>query len=360
MKKTALFAEHEKQQGKMVDFFGWALPVHYGSLIEEHHAVRQDAGMFDVSHMTVIDITGDDAGFFLWRLLANDIEKLVDGKALYTCMLNEMGGVIDDLMVYRVRENTYRLIFNAATIDNVLDWLETKSVPHHCDILRHDQLSIVAVQGPHAREKALSCLPPEHQSDARDLKPFHTLFKDTWQIARTGYTGEDGFEFILPHADAINLWSALLAKDVKPCGLGARDTLRLEAGLNLYGQDMDESVTPLEANIAWTVAFEPESREFLGRVALQKMRDDMTHSKLYGLVLIDRGVLRPGLKVFYNDELVGETTSGTFSPTLQKGIAMARLDQALDVCEVEVRGKRLSARVVKLPFVRRGKILVTI
>jgi len=331
--------------------------MHYGSQIEEHHAVRQDAGMFDVSHMNIIDLHGEDAAPFLRHLLANDVAKLEDGKALYTPMLNEVGGIVDDLIVYRISPTFYRCVMNAAVREKDLAWVRGHAKRFKLEIKERTDLAIIAVQGPNAREKARDVLPETVQTPASVLKMFRfaTDLDAEWLVARTGYTGEDGFEVILPADQAETFWRALLAKAIQPCGLGARDTLRLEAGLNLYGSDMDEGVTPLESNLAWTIAWEPADRSFVGRIALEHQKTEQ-HSHLMGVLLEERGVLRAGQKVFQKEQMIGEVVSGTFSPTLKQGIAFARLDKVSEAdCHVEIRGKRLMARVMKLPFVRKGR-----
>lgn len=344
----------------MVDFGGWHMPLAYGSQIEEHHAVRQDAGMFDVSHMLSVDITGADARRFLRRLLANDVNKLtVPGKALYSCMLNEQGGVIDDLIVYFFAEDTWRAVVNAGTAQKDLDWINKVIAQEQFQVQvkpRRD-LAMVAVQGPNARAKVWAAR-PAWQAATEAMKPFNGVFiDDNTLVARTGYTGEDGFEISLPAQQAVEFWNDLQAQGVRPCGLGARDTLRLEAGMNLYGQDMDESVTPLVSGLGWTVAMNDADRNFIGRDALQATPPA---SDFVGLCLTERGVIRGHMKV-RTEQGQGEVTSGTMSPTMGISIAMARVPagvQAGQKVEVEIRGKWLAAQVVKMPFVRQGKVLV--
>jgi aminomethyltransferase len=359
-KQTVLFETHQAMGGRMVPFGGWDMPLHYGSQLEEHHQVRRDAGMFDVSHMTVVDLLGTDARDFLRKLLANDVARLkTSGKALYSCMLNERGGVVDDLIVYYLRDDFFRMVVNAGTTDKDLAWLNRQSAGFAVRIEPRRDLAMIAVQGPNARGKALPLLSTELQQAGAELKPFNAVADADWFLARTGYTGEDGFEIMLPVAQAVGFWQALAKAGVAPCGLGARDTLRLEAGMNLYGSDMDEAITPLEAGLAWTVAWEPAERQFIGRTALEAQKRDPTRRRFVGLLLTDRGVLRDHLKVFAGDRQVGEITSGGFSPTLQRSIAFARVSPEIAAnCEVEVRGKRLSARVVKPPFVRNGKACI--
>lgn len=355
--RTALFEKHREAGARIVDFAGWEMPLHYGSQIDEHHAVRTDAGMFDVSHMTVVDIEGEAARDYLRMLLANDVARLkLPGKALYGCMLNERGGVIDDLITYYLAEGRYRVVVNAATRDKDLDWMRERLAGFDVRITERDDLSMIAVQGPNARQKALSIMASEVRVLAEPLTPFTSVQGPRHFVARTGYTGEDGFEIMLSNEDAPGLWQALLDAGVRPAGLGARDTLRLEAGMNLYGSDMDESVTPLESGLGWTVAWEPEGRDFVGRSALQTQRAAGVARKLVGLVLDSKGVLRSHQRVVVDGVGEGEITSGTFSPTLGVAIALARVPAATgDTCAVEIRGKLLPAKVVKPPFVRHGQ-----
>ena len=355
MHKTHLYDAHVEAGARMVDFVGWNMPINYGSQMDEHKAVRTDAGMFDVSHMTVVDIRGPQARDFLSRLLANDVAKLkIPGKALYSCMLNESGGVIDDLIAYYMDDEWYRLVVNAATRDKGLAWLAKNGLEFRISLTEHFELAMLAVQGPNAREKVHGLLPPEVVTDIAAMKPFSAVLCCGFFIARTGYTGEDGYEVLLPAEEAINFWNRLLEAGVKPCGLAARDTLRLEAGMHLYGQDMDEDVTPLESALAWTVAMKDE-RRFVGREALEQQLENGVARKLSGVVLEGRGVLRPGYKVV-TDAGEGLTTSGTFSPTLEKAIALARVPaDAEGECQVEIRGKLFPARLVRPPFARHGK-----
>ncbi len=353
--RTALYEKHLQAGARMVDFAGWDMPLHYGSQIEEHHQVRRDCGMFDVSHMVIVDISGTQAKAYLRQLLANDVDKLrTPGRALYGCMLNERGGVVDDLIVYYLSDTAYRMVINAATRDKDLDWMRRQAQGFDVQLRERDDLAMIAVQGPHARAKALECLPGRAQAEA--LKPFSGVALQGLFVARTGYTGEDGFEIMVPDGQAGDLWQALLHVGVRPVGLAARDTLRLEAGMNLYGTDMDEDVTPLESGLGWTVAWEPQDREFVGRRALEAQRAAGPARRFVGLVLQGKGVLRGHQRVFMADGGVGEVTSGSYSPTLGVSIALARVPAGTaQDCQVEVRGRRLPARVVKPPFVRHGK-----
>lgn len=372
LKATPLNSVHRAIGAKMVDFGGWDMPVNYGSQIEEHNAVRSDAGMFDVSHMCVVDLKGANVRAFLRGLLANNVDKLqVPGKALYSCMLNPQGGVIDDLIVYYFAEDWFRLVVNAGTAEKDIAWISQQNdatgsnlsiTPRRAD-LSDDGIALVAVQGPNARAKVWQVV-PQTQAPSEGLKPFNAVIvNDTpfgeLMVARTGYTGEDGFEIGVPASQVEALWNALAAAGVKPAGLGARDTLRLEAGMNLYGQDMDDNVSPLDAGLAWTVDLVAE-RDFIGKAALQQQGQTQ---QFVGLILREKGgILRAHQKVVAASGQAGEITSGTFSPSMQQAIALARVpvDVAVgDTVHVEIRDKKLAASVVKLPFVRNGKILAS-
>jgi len=362
--KTILNDTHRALGAKMVDFGGWDMPIHYGSQIDEHHLVRDDAGMFDVSHMTVVDLRGARVRDFLRRLVANSVEKLkVPGKALYTCMLNEQGGVIDDLIVYYRGEDFFRLVVNAATREKDLAWITRQAGAFGVTVTERPDFGMIAVQGPNARGKVLDLLREEDRAAVAKLGKFAAAEARTVDgtevfVARTGYTGEDGFEIVVPEAHTVAFWNALLAAGVKPAGLGARDTLRLEAGMNLYGQDMDETVSPYEAALAWTVALDEadgKPRDFIGRGALEAQKANGVPRQMIGLVMDEKGVLRHGQKVL-TDNGEGEILSGTFSPTLGKAIAFARVPAgAPGNVRVDIRGREVPVRVVKFPFVRDGK-----
>jgi aminomethyltransferase len=356
-KHTPLFDAHIVSGAKMVDFAGWDMPIHYGSQLEEHHTVRRDAGMFDVSHMRAVDVLGCDAQPWLRHLLANDVAKLtLPGKALYSCLLKEDGGVIDDLIVYCFSPTRYRIVVNAGTAEKDLAWMRLQASGFNVDVLPRPELAMIAVQGPNARSKFWAAFPAA-QAASEGLIVFQAAEWNDWLIARTGYTGEDGFEITLPAAVAPAAWDKLRAAGVAPIGLGARDTLRLEAGMNLYGQDMDEGICPLEAGLSWTIDLKDAGRDFVGRKALAAW--PVAHQFL-GLLLIDRGVLRAHQQV-NTKQGIGEITSGTFSPTLQRSVALARLPMGVqlgDEVEVEIRAKRLKAQVVKPNFVRHGKALI--
>ena len=356
--RTPLYAEHLAAGARLIDFGGWEMPLHYGSQIDEHHHVRRDAGMFDVSHMLAIDVEGTQAFDYLRVLLTNDVAKLTDpGGALYSCMLDEAGGVMDDMIVYFRAPQQFRVIVNAGTADKDLAWMHTQAAPfvEGVALLPRRDLAMLALQGPQARSRFWSGV-PSLRAVSEGLAPFRCGEAHGAFVARTGYTGEDGYELLLPVADVVGRWRDLLQAGFAPCGLGARDTLRLEAGMALYGQDMDEGVTPIEAGLGWTVA-QDASRAFVGRDALARRRPRFA---THGLVLRDRGVLRAHQPV-RSAHGEGEITSGSHSPTLGKSIAMARLpcaSRAGDDVQVGIRDRWLDARVVNYPFVRRGRSLL--
>ena len=355
--QTALFHKHINAGAKIVDFAGWDMPINYGSQIEEHNQVRAAAGVFDVSHMTVVDVGGDGAEKYLRYLLANDVAKLKKvGCALYSAMLNHDGGILDDLIVYRMSFG-FRVVINCATRAKDLRWMIQKTDGFRVSIEERPDLAILAVHGPESIEKVCDILSGDEIKKIRKLKYFRGVEIDRWFVARTGYTGEQGLEFIFPEEEASNFWDKLMAAGIKPIGLGARDTLRLEAGMNLYGHDMDETTSPLTANMDQTVAYEPADREFIGKPALiahKQLRDAGKIPELVGLVLESRGVLREGQKVV-TDKGDGVITSGSFSPTLKHSIALARIPISSESCEVDLRGTLTSARIVKPSFVRFGK-----
>ena len=335
--KTVLHAKHIEAGAKMVDFHGWEMPINYGSQIEEHNAVRTDAGMFDVSHMTIVDVKGADAKAFLRKLVANDVAKLtVPGKALYTGMLNHEGGVIDDLIIYFFSETDYRLVVNSATREKDLAWIAQISADFAVEVTERPEFAMIAVQGPNAKAKTATVLSAAQNAAIEGMKPFFGVQADNLFIATTGYTGEAGYEIVVHNDEAADLWQKLLDAGVAPAGLGARDTLRLEAGMNLYGLDMDETVSPLAANMGWTITWEPEDRDFIGRAALVKQKAEGV-DKLVGLVYEDKGVLRSGSKVIVEGG-EGVITSGTFSPTLGYSIALARVPNTVgETAQVEMR-----------------------
>ncbi|MFA4968678.1 MAG: glycine cleavage system aminomethyltransferase GcvT [Sulfuritalea sp.] len=384
--RTPLYDSHLAAGAKMVDFSGWEMPIHYGSQIEEHHAVRRDAGMFDVSHMCALDLAGPDATRWLRHLLANDVAKLTTpGKALYSCMLDQDAGVIDDLIVYFFTPERYRIVVNAGTAAKDIAWMRGQLEGFDAGLIvrrriNGDAVAIIAAQGPDAQERRLTGSEsvamiavqgpkarerfwtafPDSRAATEPLAVFQAAEWKDWMIARTGYTGEDGFEITIPADDAGQVWQKLLDAGVKPCGLGARDTLRLEAGMNLYGQDMDEDISPYEAGLKWTVDLKDPARDFIGKSALEGKHARPVRNQFAGLLLLDRGVLRAHQKVV-TPQGEGEITSGTFSPSLNQSIALARLPAGVAIgseVEVEIRDKRLKARVVKPSFVRNGKPLI--
>ncbi len=357
--RTPLYDLHLALGAKMVDFGGWDMPLHYGSQVEEHHEVRRDCGVFDVSHMTVIDVTGPQAKAWLQHLLANDVDRLHrPGRALYSTMLNERGGIVDDMIVYRL-EDGYRLVVNASTRNQDMAWMQAHLEGFDVHLNERAELAMLAIQGPHARHKIAELVTQSRGNLIQMLKPFEGQPDGDWFIARTGYTGEDGLEIILPANQAPGFFNDLVGAGISPIGLGARDTLRVEAGMNLYGQDIHQEVSPLASNMAWSIAWEPATREFIGRAALEAERTDGIQHKLVGLVLEERGVLRAHQVVRIANVGEGEITSGSFSPTLSKSIALARVPMATaDRAEVEIRGKWYPVRVVKPTFVRHGKTLI--
>jgi aminomethyltransferase len=358
-RRTPLFDLHVAGGARIVDFGGWDMPVGYGSQIEEHHAVRRDAGMFDVSHMCTVDLRGAGVRPLLLRLLANDVSRLAQpGKALYSCMLRPDGGVIDDLIACFLDERWFRLVVNAGTADKDLAWIKEHAKQIGVAVVPRRDLAMIAVQGPNARSKASKVLPEACGAQASALGAFFAAACDEWFVSRTGYTGEDGYEISLPSESAPELWQALQGAGIAPCGLGARDTLRLEAGMNLYGNDMDETVSPLESGLGWTVVLEG-TRDFIGKEALERQRAAGPARKLVGLLLLERGVLRSHQVVSAGAAGDGEVTSGTFSPTLERSIGLARLPaSAAGEVQVDIRGKRMLARIVKPPFVRNGRAMI--
>ena len=359
--KTTLYATHQSMGGKLVDFGGWDMPLHYGSQIEEHNHVRQASGMFDVSHMTVVDVKGDDAKAYLQYLLANDVVKIesIPGKALYSGMLNPDGGVIDDLIVYNMG-GWFRTVVNCGTREKDLAWMTKIAANFKVELKERTDLSMIAIQGPNAIKLTKSVVSHARSNVINSLKIFQGLPEGEWFIARTGYTGEDGLEIMLPNDEVVGFWYALAAAGVPPCGLAARDTLRLEAGMNLYGHEMDDNVSPLFANMGWTIAWNPSDRNFIGRSAIEAEKNAGPAFKLVGLVLRERGVMRADQIVSVaGTEQKGVITSGTFSPTLGYSIALARVPVSIgDQCHVDMRGKQVLVDVVAPNFVRNGKPLV--
>ena len=357
--KTPLYATHVKCGAKMVNFHGWEMPLHYGSQLNEHHQVRQDAGIFDVSHMTIVDILGAGGRLFLRKLLTNDVDALDhNGKALYSCMCNEHGGIIDDLIVYQRASDNYRIVLNSATRHEDLAWIRKVSEGFAVGLQERRELAMIAVQGPNAIAKARSILNPAQVDAVSTLTHFESVDVEQWFFARTGYTGEDGLEIIVPQDQVAQLWDDLVQAGVQPCGLAARDTLRLEAGMLLYGQDMDTSTTPLESGLAWTIKWEPADRDFIGMGALVSEKQLGIKRKMVGLTLLDKGIMRQGQRVVIDGQTDGVITSGSFSPTLGHSIALARVpvDTGTEVL-VDIRGKLIPATVGKPRFVKYGQAI---
>lgn len=354
MKHTALFQTQVDAGGKMVDFNGWEMAINFGSQIDEHHQVRQDCGMFDVSHMSVIEVKGVDGTRFLRHILSADVAKTTIGKAIYSCMLNVEGGVLDDLIVYHRGDKGYRLVVNAATADSDLTWIMAQAEGFKIEVEVLKEVAIIAVQGPNARSKVFAAMPGVEEV-CGDLQKFSSASIGSLFIARTGYTGEDGFEIILPAKSAVFTWKMLGDVGVKPCGLAARDTLRLEAGLSLYGAEMDEMTTPFDANLSWCVDFNDESRDFIGRAAYANLKSEKT---IVGLVLEGKGMIRKG-QIVECENGDGVVTSGGFSPTMKVSIGLARVPKnSVGKVKIQIRNKTVFAKIVAPPFVKNGEILV--
>ena len=358
--KTALHSQHVAAGAKMVDFHGWEMPLHYGSQLDEHHQVRKHAGVFDVSHMAVVDILGAGGRKFLRHLLTNDVDQLEhSGRALYSCMCNEHGGIIDDLIVYQRASDNYRLVLNSACRESDMAWIIQQSQGFAVGLQERNELGMLAVQGPEAINKLQQVLDPSQVDAISTLTPFECVDVAEWFFARTGYTGEDGMELVVPNNEIVGLWNKLLAAGVQPCGLGARDTLRMEAGMMLYGQDMTQKTTPLESGLSWTVKFEPEDRAFIGRGALLAQKAQGVTRKMVGLVMLDKGVMRSGQRVLVSGHEDGVVTSGGFSPTLNQSIALARVPvECSGQVQIDIRGRLVAARVVKPRFVKNGQKLI--
>lgn len=356
-KHTPLHAAHLAAGAKMTDFSGYDMPLNYGSQVAEHEAVRKAAGVFDVSHMLAVDLAGPGARNCLRRLLSNDVDRLrEDGQALYSAMLSETGGVLDDLLVYRIGAR-YRLVLNCGRRDADLAWIRRQAQGFAVEVRPRTDLAILALQGPEARRR-FGELFPEAAPGLDALKPFRSL---AWPdasglLARTGYTGEDGLEIMLPAGDANGLWERLLRAGVSPVGLAARDTLRLEAGMNLYGNDMDETVSPIEANMRHALAL-ADDRQFIGREAVAALQASGQARVFCGLLLEGRGVLRPGQRVYHGERQVGSLLSGAFSPTLRLGLGLCRLQPGTGTAglSVAIRDEFKPVRAVRPPFVRHGK-----
>lgn len=356
--RTPMYDMHLALGAKMIDFSGWQLPLHYGSQVDEHHQVRNECGVFDVSHMCITDISGTDADAFLRYMLSNDVARLQPGAGHYSAMLNADGGVLDDLIVFRTPEG-FRLITNALTCTTSQSWLAQHAEKFAVDIQLREDLAHFAIQGPDSIERLSQVLRASRVQIIQNLAPYHCQFDGQWFASRTGYTGEEGIEIILPATQAVDLFNELIGYGVTPIGLGARDTLRLEAGFTLLGNDMDAQRNPYTSNMHHVVALEPNERDFIGRAALEAQLQQGIKEKLVGLVLEERGVLRAGQPVRINGAVQGTITSGSFSPTIGKAIALARVPIDTDERgEVEIRQKWYPVRVVSPRFVRHGKILI--
>jgi len=355
-RRTALYELHKAAGGKMVDFHGWELPVQYSSVMAEHHAVRTACGIFDVSHMGQIEARGPGALAFMQKVNSNDAARLREGDAMYSHLLNERGGLVDDLIFSRLGERRFFLVVNAATVDKDFAWLRAHAGGFDVELEnRSDYFGMIAVQGPLA-ERIFSDIVPQ----VKGLKRFGALELELHGrealVTRTGYTGEDGFEATIPNEIVPRVWETLLARGasygLKPCGLGARDTLRLEAGYLLYGSDVDDDHTSFEANCGWVVKL--SKGDFIGKAALEKQKREGLKRKLLGLRLCERGVPRAGAKVRLGEDVLGELASATFSPTLQAGIGVGYLSEPGlapgTKVTVELHGRRFSAEIVPVPF----------
>ena len=360
--RTPLYSAHLKLGAKLVDFGGWEMPVHYGSQIAEHHSVRRQCGMFDVSHMTIVDVRGKEAAPYLRYLLANNVDKLSEARqAQYSVMLNQDGGVLDDLMVY-VIDGGFRVVVNCATRAKDLAWMQAQAAGFDISVTERSDMAMVAIQGPEAMSKVQAVIGGSKRDDGlliSQLPRFGAVVIEQWHFTRTGYTGEDGLEIMLPAEDVEAFWWQLREHGVAPAGLGARDTLRLEAGLNLYGHEMDEQISPFEANLGWTIGWQPEAREFIGRQALVAQRKRGVANKLVGVLMTEKGVLRAQQSIHFSEfEGAGILTSGSFSPTLGYSIGLARVPiGAGSMGEVEIRSKHKTVRLLAPGFIRNGTIM---
>ncbi|MFC4892179.1 glycine cleavage system aminomethyltransferase GcvT [Pseudofrancisella aestuarii] len=358
MLKTVLHDTHVSSGAKMVDFSGWEMPINYGSQIAEHNSVREACGIFDVSHMLALDIVGKDTSDFLRYLLANHINKVQANEAQYGCMLNADGGIVDDLIVYKINDNFFRLVINAGNRASDFEWIKQNSSGYDVEITPKENLAIIAVQGPKASEVLSKTLDKAVSERVLSLNPFNFLFHDEWMFARTGYTGEDGFEIAVPRDEAVSFWNDLVANGANPCGLGARDTLRLEAGMHLYGSDMNTSTSPLDRGLGWSVDLKDENRDFIGKSAVLKRKAEGVDTKWVGVVLKSKGVLRAGQQIVFDNGGVGFITSGSFSPTLKYSIALAYVPKEANNPQVVIRDKHLPVEIVKPKFVKNGKSLI--
>lgn len=355
--RTPLYDEHVALGGRMVDFAGWELPVMYSSIVEEHHAVRNAAGIFDVSHMGEIEITGEGATVLLEKLLPTRLSKLQPGKSMYSCFCSEAGGIIDDLFVYMKGENEYFLVVNASTTEKDLAWIHQWNT---FDAMVRDLSSAIAkidLQGPKSKEILLSIIDDSKISQLPRFCFIEIHYEgEPLMISQSGYTGEFGFELYLPNSKAPSLWKKIIEAGkpfgLLPCGLGARDTLRLEAAYSLYGHELDETTTPVEAGIGWVISSE---KEYVGKTVIEKQKHEGALRETVCFECVEKGIVREHCEVLYNGREIGITTSGTFSPTLKKSIGMARVASGVlgigDEIGIVVRGKALKSKVVKRPFV---------
>lgn len=361
-KKTFLHDEQVKLGAKMVEFAGWQMPVSFTSIIEEHKTVREDVGLFDVSHMGEVWVSGKDSLPFLNKLVPQDVSKLTFGKAVYCQLLNKQGGIIDDLIIYKLSENNYLIIVNASRIDDDLNWMVRNSLGFDVQIENQSHnYSLFAIQGPKASDLMVDLgLPKEKQPEFFSIKRTE-LFNINVFVSRTGYTGEDGFEILIRNEFSELFWSYIVKEGqkfgLKPIGLGARDTLRLEAALHLYGNDLDEETTPIEAGLSWSVS-KTKVSDYNGKETILKQLENGTDKKLIGLKMIDKGIARHGYEIFYNDEQIGTVTSGGVSPVLNANIALGYVKNIKEICpgaivQVRIREKLLNAEIVKKPFVQK-------
>jgi aminomethyltransferase len=356
LRRTPLYQRQKELGGKFVDFHGWELPIQFSGIIAEHNAVRTACGLFDVSHMGQVELIGPDALELLQKIQSNDAGKIKVGRAMYAHILNERGGVVDDIIVSRLGEDRYMVVVNSATTDKDVAWINTHAQGLDVRVSdRSKEYAMMALQGPQA-EKLIATILPQ----AAELKRFGALEANVYGqlliFTRTGYTGEDGFEIMAPVEIAVRVWRTLNVNGrsygLEPCGLGARDTLRLEAGYLLYGSDIDDEHTPLEANYGWVVKFQKGG--FIGKAALEAQKRDGLKRRLYGVKLTERGVPRAGAEVRLEGKVLGKLLSATFSPTLKVGIGVGYLEapdlQSGQAVTVEMRGRELAAQIADVPF----------
>lgn len=361
-KRTFLHDEEIKLGGRMVEFAGWMMPVQYSSIIEEHKTVRENVGLFDVSHMGEVYVSGKDSLAFLNKLVPQDISKLTKSKAVYCQLLNKQGGIIDDLIIYKLEEDKYFLIVNASRIDEDLNWMVRNSLGFDVTIDNQSHnYSLLALQGPKAVELMEKMgLKKANQPEFFSIKQAELFNINLW-VSRTGYTGEDGFEILVRNEFSQLLWAHILEAGkefgLKPIGLGARDTLRLEAALHLYGNDLDEDTTPIEAGLTWSVS-KTKTADYNGKEVIEKHLLEGGKKKLIGLKMLDRAIARHEYEIYYNEEHVGIITSGGVSPVLNENIALAYVKNVKEIClgtivQVKIREKFYNAEVVKRPFVQK-------